>query len=168
MKILLNNLEQIYDEKKILSDISFGVKEGEFITLIGPSGCGKSTVFKIITGLEKNYAGNHLAGQIIRSGTSPALNYGEAQSAESSKDFIHKMGICLKELRESNGTAACNLFKAMGLDYVYLEEGNDIPKLIDTFEKVKDIDHPIVVHIHTQKGKGYNCDLPAAQNSGAG
>lgn len=61
----------------------------------------------------------------------------------------------LKELRESNGTAACNLFQAMGLDYVYLEEGNDIPKLIDTFEKVKDIDHPIVVHIHTQKGKGY-------------
>lgn len=61
----------------------------------------------------------------------------------------------LKELRESNGTAACNLFKAMGLDYVYLDEGNDIPKLIDTFEKVKDIGHPIVVHIHTQKGKGY-------------
>ena len=60
MKILLNNLEQIYDEKKILSDISFGVKEGEFITLIGPSGCGKSTVFKIITGLEKNYAGSVL------------------------------------------------------------------------------------------------------------
>ncbi len=50
---------------------------------------------------EKNYAGNHLAGQIIRSGTSPALNYGEAQSAESSKDFVHKMGICLKELRET-------------------------------------------------------------------
>jgi len=50
---------------------------------------------------EKNYAGNHLAGQIIRSGTSPALNYGEAQSAESSKDFIHKMGVCLKELRET-------------------------------------------------------------------
>lgn len=50
---------------------------------------------------EKNYAGNHLAGQIIRSGTSPALNYGEAQSAESTKDFIHKMGVCLKELRET-------------------------------------------------------------------
>ncbi|AOW08631.1 four helix bundle protein [Flavobacterium gilvum] len=48
-----------------------------------------------------NYAGNHLGGQIIRSGTSPALNYGEAQSAESTKDFIHKMGICLKELRET-------------------------------------------------------------------
>lgn len=46
-------------------------------------------------------AGNHLAGQIIRSGTSPALNYGEAQAAESRKDFIHKMKICLKELRET-------------------------------------------------------------------
>lgn len=50
---------------------------------------------------EKNYAGNHLLGQITRSSTSPALNYGEAQSAESKKDFIHKMGICLKELRET-------------------------------------------------------------------
>jgi four helix bundle protein len=50
---------------------------------------------------KNNYAGNHLGGQIIRSGTSPALNHGEAQSAESPKDFIHKMGICLKELRET-------------------------------------------------------------------
>lgn len=52
--------------------------------------------------VEKNYAGNHLTGQIIRSSTSPALNYGEAQSAESNRDFVHKMGICLKELRETN------------------------------------------------------------------
>src|SRR5690606_4332471 len=51
--------------------------------------------------ISKSYAGNHLTGQIIRSSTSPALNYGEAQSAESKKDFIHKMGICLKELRET-------------------------------------------------------------------
>ena len=51
--------------------------------------------------IEKLYAGNHLIGQIVRSSTSPALNYGEAQSAESKKDFIHKMGICLKELRET-------------------------------------------------------------------
>jgi four helix bundle protein len=51
--------------------------------------------------IEKSYAGNHLGTQIIRSSTSPALNYGEAQSAESPKDFIHKMGICLKELRET-------------------------------------------------------------------
>ena len=61
----------------------------------------------------------------------------------------------LKELRESDGKCECNLFKAMGLDYVYLREGNNIEKLIEVFEKVKDINHPIVVHINTQKGKGY-------------
>ncbi len=60
-----------------------------------------ATIIRIASKFEKNYAGNHLSGQIIRSGTSPALNYGEAQSAESKKDFIHKMGICLKELRET-------------------------------------------------------------------
>ena len=51
--------------------------------------------------VDKSYAGNHLVGQIVGSSTSPALNYGEAQIAESKKDFIHKMGICLKELRET-------------------------------------------------------------------
>lgn len=61
----------------------------------------------------------------------------------------------LKMLRESNGTCECNLFRAMGLDYVYLGEGNDIEKLIAVFREVKDIAHPIVVHINTQKGKGY-------------
>ncbi|MCR4943412.1 MAG: 1-deoxy-D-xylulose-5-phosphate synthase [Clostridium sp.] len=61
----------------------------------------------------------------------------------------------LKELRESNGKCECNLFKAMGLDYVYLNDGNDLEKLIETFKSVKDINHPIVVHINTKKGKGY-------------
>ena len=61
----------------------------------------------------------------------------------------------LKELRKSNGTCECNLFKAMGLDYIYQNEGNNIEKLIKTFEKVKDIDHPIIIHINTEKGKGY-------------
>ena len=51
--------------------------------------------------LPKIYAGNHLSKQIIRSGTSPALNYGEAQAAESKADFIHKMKIVLKELKET-------------------------------------------------------------------
>jgi four helix bundle protein len=58
-------------------------------------------IIKLANCLERSYTGSHLSGQIIRSGTSPALNYGEAQSAESKKDFIHKMGICLKELRET-------------------------------------------------------------------
>ncbi len=51
--------------------------------------------------MPKTRAGNHIAGQLIRCGTSPAPNYGEAQSAESRSDFIHKMKVCLKELRET-------------------------------------------------------------------
>ena len=51
--------------------------------------------------LPNNRSGNHIAGQLVRCGTSPAFNYGEAQAAESTKDFIHKMGIVLKELRET-------------------------------------------------------------------
>lgn len=61
----------------------------------------------------------------------------------------------LEELRNTNGMSQCNLFRAMGLDYVYVSDGNDIEMLIDAFKKVKDIDHPVVVHISTLKGKGY-------------
>ncbi len=61
----------------------------------------------------------------------------------------------LKTLRESNGTSSNNLFKAMGLDYVYAENGNDIQTLIEAFNSIKDTTHPTVVHIHTLKGKGY-------------
>ena len=58
-------------------------------------------VISIAEKLPPTYAGNHLGGQLTRSGTAPALNYGEAQAAESKRDFLHKMGVCLKELRES-------------------------------------------------------------------
>ena len=61
----------------------------------------------------------------------------------------------LKLLRETNGKAECNLFKAMGLDYVYVADGNDVETLIKTLESVKDTRRPVVVHIHTLKGKGY-------------
>jgi four helix bundle protein len=57
---------------------------------------------ELVEELPKTRAGNHVAGQLIRCGTSPALNYGEVQSSESQKDFIHKMKIILKELRETN------------------------------------------------------------------
>lgn len=59
------------------------------------------SIINIIDTIPKTKAANHLSGQLIRSGTSAALNYGEAQSAESAKDFIHKMRIILKELRET-------------------------------------------------------------------
>lgn len=61
----------------------------------------------------------------------------------------------LKLLRETNGQAACNLFKAMGLDYVYVDHGNDLRELIGAFKQVKDSKKPVVVHINTLKGKGY-------------
>lgn len=67
----------------------------------------------------------------------------------------------LKRLRDTNGSASCNLFKAMGLDYVFVDDGNDVEKLITVFQQVKDTNKPIVVHIVTEKGKGYQ---PAIEN----
>ena len=59
------------------------------------------SIIKLVENLPNTRAGNHVAGQLIKSGTSPYPNHGEAQADESKKDFIHKMRICLKELRES-------------------------------------------------------------------
>ena len=61
----------------------------------------------------------------------------------------------LKELRDSNGKSNNNMFKAMGFDYYYLDDGNDVLKCIDLFKKVKDVNHPVLLHIHTVKGKGF-------------
>lgn len=61
----------------------------------------------------------------------------------------------LQELRETNGAAENNIFKVFGYDYVYVNEGNDVKALIDAFTQVKDIPHPVVIHICTTKGKGY-------------
>lgn len=60
----------------------------------------------------------------------------------------------LKLLRDTKGQAECNLFKAMGFDYMYVDDGNNIEKLIEAFKRVKDINHPIVMHIKTVKGHG--------------
>ena len=72
-------------------------------------------------------------------------------------------GICnlLTELRHNNGKVKNNFFEALGFEYHYVNEGNNIEKLIETFNEVKDSNHPIVVHIHTQKGKGFK---PAEEN----
>ena len=72
-------------------------------------------------------------------------------------------GICehLTKLRNSNGQTQDNFFKALGFDYYYVSNGHNIEKLIETFKKVKDTNHPVVVHIHTIKGKGFK---PAEEN----
>ena len=61
----------------------------------------------------------------------------------------------LKELRATDGQSVNNIFKFMGLDYRYIKDGNDLKAMIAAFKDVKDIDHPIVLHVNTQKGKGY-------------
>ena len=60
-----------------------------------------AAIIRLVEELPKTRAGNHLAGQLLRSGTSPLPNHGEAESAESPADFIHKLKVCLKELRET-------------------------------------------------------------------
>ncbi len=70
----------------------------------------------------------------------------------------------LRLLRKTNGEAQCNLFKALGFDYHYLENGNDIEELLSLFKQVKDTNLPTLLHIHTEKGKGY---APAEQNKEA-
>ncbi len=133
-----------------------------------------STSISLATGLAKGRDLNGNKENIIAIIGDGSLSGGEAlegldYASELDSNFIilvndNDMSIAenhgglyknLRELRESNGQCECNLFKAMGLDYMYLNEGNDIEKLIETFKKVKDIDHPIVVHINTLKGKGY-------------
>ena len=87
-------------------------------------------IIRIAESLPKTRVGNHISGQIIRCGTSPAPNYGEAQSAESRADFIHKMKICLKELRETRVwlliIEKTNLIKAKSKLDPLLNETNEL------------------------------------------
>lgn len=104
-----------------------------------------SGIIDISEVLPKTFAGNHLAGQLVRSGTSPALNYGEAQSAESRNDFIHKMKIAVKELRETYNCLRIigkkNWYPAEKLNLV-LDENNQLiaifVKSIETARKNND------------------------------
>ena len=63
---------------------------------------GPARIIRLAERLPNTRAGNHIAGQLLRSGTSPLPNHGKAQAAESANDFVHKLKICLKELRESH------------------------------------------------------------------
>ena len=93
-------------------------------------------IIDITESLFNTRAGNHVAGQLVRSGTSPALNYGEAQSAESTNDFIHKLKIVLKELRET--LVALKIIKRVPLTKKLdvVEKGmNECNELISIFVK---------------------------------
>ena len=96
-------------------------------------------IIRTAESLPKTRAGNHIAGQLIRSGTSPAPNYGEAQSAESRSDFIHKMKISLKELRETRiwllMIVKANLIKPMSKLEPMINENNELISIFVTSVK---------------------------------
>lgn len=101
--------------------------------------------------------GLNVAGSEIKSNLIIIVNDNQ-QSISETHGGIYKN---LQLLRETKGKSENNIFKSFNLDYMYVENGNDIESLINAFKKVKDVDHPIVVHINTTKGKGF---LLAEQN----
>jgi four helix bundle protein len=96
-------------------------------------------IIRLAQALPRTRVGNHIAGQIIRSGTSPAPNYGEAHGAESRSDFIHKMQICLKELRETRVwllmRAKANLVKSSSQLDPLIDETNQLISIFVTSVK---------------------------------
>lgn len=133
-----------------------------------------STSVSLASGLAKGRDLQGGTGNIIAVIGDGSLSGGEALegldfAAELHSNFIivvndNQMSIAenhgglysnLQALLESDGTCECNLFRAMGLDYLYVANGNDIESMIKAFRSVKDIDHPVVVHINTVKGKGF-------------
>jgi len=87
-------------------------------------------IIQLTESLPNTRAGNHIAGQLIRCGTSPAPNYGEAQGAESRSDFIHKMKVCLKELRETRAwlrmIVRAELIKPVSKLDALIQENNEL------------------------------------------
>jgi four helix bundle protein len=99
---------------------------------------------KLFTKVDYNYALDHLSKQLIRSSTGAALNYGEVQGAESSKDFIHKMGIVLKELKESR----VNLKIQIGAELL-----KDIEKIEKSLKECEELISIFAKSIQTAKSK---------------
>jgi four helix bundle protein len=82
-------------------------------------------IIHVCDNIKPTKAGNHLSGQLVRSGTSPSLNYGEAQAGESPKDFIHKLKVILKELRESK-----NCIRIIAKADLYQGEKSDLNRVL--------------------------------------
>lgn len=114
-------------------------KEENIIAIIGD---GSLSGGEALEGLD--YAGEYNNNLII-------IVNDNNQSIAENHGGIYKN---LKELRETNGTSTNNMFKAFGLDYRYLDDGHNMKALVELLESVKDCKHPVVLHIHTIKGKG--------------
>ena len=125
-------------------------EEGNVIAVIGD---GSLTGGEAFEGLNN--------ASVLKSNIIIVVNDNEMSIAENKGGMVG----ALKTLRESDGTNSNNFFKALGFDYYYVKDGNDVEALIDVFKKVKDVNHPAIIHVHTLKGKGY---LPALENKERG
>ena len=118
--------------------------KGEKYNVIAVVGDGSLSGGEALEGLD--FAGSELGTNFI-----VVINDNQMSIAENHGGLYNN----LKLLRETNGQAETNFFKALGYDYLYVNDGNDVEKLIAAFQSVKDVDKPVVVHLNTLKGKGY-------------
>ena len=118
--------------------------KGEKYNVIAVVGDGSLSGGEALEGLD--FAGSELGTNFI-----VVINDNQMSIAENHGGLYNN----LKLLRETNGQAETNFFKALGYDYLYVNDGNDVEKLIAAFQSVKDADKPVVVHLNTLKGKGY-------------
>lgn len=118
--------------------------KGEKHNVIAVIGDGSLSGGEALEGLD--FAGSELGSNFI-----VVVNDNQMSIAENHGGLYNN----LKLLRETNGQAELNLFKALGYDYLYVNDGNDVEKLIEAFQSVKDTNKPVVVHLNTLKGKGY-------------
>lgn len=184
-KIVFDVSHQSYPHKMLTGRVEAFLKEDRYDDVSGYSEPSESehdhfvightsTSVSLAAGLAKGRDLRGEKGNVIAVIGDGSLSGGEALegldwAAELDSNFIivvndNQMSIAenhgglysnLEQLRLSGGSCSNNLFRAMGLDYIYVEQGNDTDALIAAFQQVKDIDHPIVVHINTLKGKGY-------------
>ena len=118
--------------------------KGEKYNVIAVVGDGSLSGGEALEGLD--FAGSELGTNFI-----VVINDNQMSIAENHGGLYNN----LKLLRETNGQAGTNFFKALGYDYLYVNDGNDVEKLIEAFQSVKDTNKPVVVHLNTLKGKGY-------------
>ena len=184
-KIIFDVSHQSYPHKMLTGRVTAFLSESHYDDVSGYSEPSESehdffvightsTSVSLAGGLAKGRDLRGETGNVIAVIGDGSLSGGEALegldwAAELNSNFIivvndNQMSIAenhgglyenLAELRRSHGNCENNLFRAMGLDYVYVDKGNDLSSLIEAFRKVKDTNHPVVVHINTLKGKGY-------------
>ena len=184
-KIVFDVSHQSYPHKMLTGRVTAFLSESHYDDVSGYSEPSESehdffvightsTSVSLAGGLAKGRDLRGETGNVIAVIGDGSLSGGEALegldwAAELNSNFIivvndNQMSIAenhgglyenLAELRRSHGSCENNLFRAMGLDYVYVDKGNDLSSLIEAFRKVKDTNHPVIVHINTLKGKGY-------------